>query len=118
MATIKEIAARMQTSKTVSLETFAQTVMKVAAQAPTGHFGLDKVFISHLWQHGNACGLLQGMSLEEFKQRLLEANQADYLTLSQADLPDRLPSDDVISSATPYLNATFHFIRLPRTEWR
>lgn len=119
MATIQEIEERMKTrTPSSSIEAFAQTVRDVAAQAPTGYYGLDKVFISHVWQHGNACGLLHGMNLQEFKQRLLEANQANCLTLSQADLPDRLSRVDVVESSTPYLNAMFHFVRISWTEWR
>lgn len=98
-------------SSALSIEEFAEAVLKAAAASPTGKYGLDKVFISHVWRSYSA---REGsrMSREDFKARLLEANRMNCLTLSRADLPDQLNPDDVRASETPYLNTLFHFIRI------
>jgi hypothetical protein len=95
-----------------NLEEFAGRVLNVANSAPTGRHGLEKVFISHVWKYFKEHGFDNGMSYEDFKQYLLQANRANYLTLSQEDIPGQLPADDIRNSATPYLNATFHYIRV------
>jgi len=100
--------------KAVNLEEFARRVLEVAATAPTGQHGTEKIFISHIWRHFCEHGFAEGMTEAEFKSRLLDANRANYLTLSQEDLPSLVSSDDINASATPYLNATFHYVRIQR----
>jgi hypothetical protein len=47
-----------------------------------------------------------------FKKQLVEANRIGLLNLSRADLIQAMNPDDVAKSATRYLNAVFHFVRL------
>ncbi len=94
------------------VEGFAREVLQVAAETPTGRHGQNKVFISHVWRQWRSLGSGYHISIQEFKERLIEAHRANKLTLSEADLPDQLDRSDVEESVIPYLNARFHFIRL------
>jgi hypothetical protein len=94
------------------LPAFAATVEAAARTCPTGWFGDNKVFIHHVWKQLQAETHLPVHSLEEFKQRLAEANHAGLLRLSRADLVQAMDPTDVRESETRYLDAVFHFIRL------
>ncbi len=48
-----------------------------------------------------------------FRARLVEAHRANLLSLSRADLVSAMTPEKVAASETAYLNATFHFVRLP-----
>lgn len=96
----------------VSLETFAQAVLAAAQATPTGRFGKHKVFISEVWQTLQAQQPTWQLTLEAFKQRLVEANRQRLITLSRADLAYALDPDQVATSEITHLNSTFHFIRL------
>jgi hypothetical protein len=92
---------------------FAATVQAAARTCPTGWFGDNKVFISHVWKQLQAEPHLPVLhSLEEFKQRLGEANHQGLLHLSRADLVQAMDATDVQQSETHYLGAVFHFIRI------
>ncbi|HEX8434019.1 hypothetical protein [Archangium sp.] len=92
------------------LRTFAERVKEAAKASTTGHFGEDKVFISHVWR------ILQkqarGLDERTFKDRLVEANRERLLSLSRADLVEAMDPRDVAASETRYLGASFHFIAL------
>lgn len=92
------------------LEMFANTVKKVARTCPTGRFGGYKVFISHVWDQLRDEPRFARLGLAGFKARLVEANRANLLTLSRADLVQLMDPADVRASETTYLTATFHFI--------
>jgi hypothetical protein len=67
-----------------ALDAFAARALAAAARGAPGRSGAGRVLISHAWTAlGDA-----GLSLESFKQRLLEAHRARLLTLARADLPD------------------------------
>jgi hypothetical protein len=89
---------------------FAQTVRAAAWDCPTGRFGDNKVFISHVWRHLSHEPSFPRLDLAEFKTRLAEANHAGLIRLSRADLVQAMSPVDVQESETPYLNAVFHFI--------
>jgi hypothetical protein len=93
------------------LPAFAATIEAVARACPTGRFGDNKVFIHHVWKQLQSETHLPVRSLEEFKQRLVEANHAGLLHLSRADLVQAMDPADVRQSETRYLDAVFHFIR-------
>ncbi len=95
------------------LKAFAARVLEAARTSPTGQFGMDKVFIAHVWRQFERLGHAQGMTEDEFKQRLLAAHRANELTLSGADRISRMDPEDVRASAVSYLNAEFHFVRIP-----
>lgn len=92
------------------LPAFAATVQAAARTCPTGRFGDNKVFIHHVWKRLQAETHLPVRSLEEFKERLVEANRADLLRLSRADLVQAMDPADVERSETRYLGSLFHFI--------
>lgn len=92
------------------LETFANTVKAVARRSPTGWFGGNKVFISHVWRQLKDEPRFAPLGLTGFKEKLIEANRENRLTLSRADLVQEMDPSDVQQSETAYLNALFHFI--------
>ena len=71
-----------------------------------------KVFISRVWETMQQQHPDLQLSLAEFKQRLVTANQQRLLTLSRADMAYALDANDVAASAINHMNSTFHFIRL------
>jgi hypothetical protein len=90
---------------------FAARVLAAARSSDTGWFGDNKVFISHVWRRLKQAGWPDAADEQEFKRRLLEANQALRLRLSRADLVEAMNPADVAGSATHHLGETFHFIR-------
>jgi hypothetical protein len=92
------------------LAAFANTVLAVARDCPTGRFGGNKVFISHVWQRLAGEPSFAALGPDAFKRQLVEAHRADLLTLSRADLVSVMDPEDVRQSETHYLNATFHFV--------
>jgi hypothetical protein len=98
------------------LPAFANTVRAVARNCQTGRFGDNKVFINHVWRHLAEEPGIAGMDLKAFKERLVQAHQADLLTLTRADLVSVMNPDDVRESETSHLTATFHFIILERGQ--
>jgi len=94
------------------LSAFAARVLEAAKSSPTGHFGANKVFISHVWRLLRDDPAVSTMSLDEFKKRLAEANQARLLDLSRADLVEAMDPEDVRLSEVSHLGASFHFIRV------
>lgn len=96
--------------ETFDLTDFANTVKSAARKCPTGRFGDNKVFISHVWDQLRDEPRFTPLGLGGFKAKLVEANRADLLTLSRADLVQLMDPADVRESETTYLTATFHFI--------
>ncbi|WPB77179.1 hypothetical protein KYC5002_50400 [Archangium violaceum] len=92
------------------LQTFAERVREAAKASTSGHFGEDKIFISHVWRALQ--GQVGDLDEQAFKSRLVEANRARFLSLSRADLVEAMDPADVTDSETRYLGATFHFISL------
>jgi hypothetical protein len=98
------------------LPAFARTVQAAARDCPTGRFGDNKVFISHVWRRLRGEPGFPAMDLPAFKERLTEANNARLLTLSRADLVEVMDAKDVRESQTHYLNAEFHFVLLEKEQ--
>lgn len=73
-----------------------------------GMFGSDRVFIRHLWER-----MGDGISLEDFKARLLEANRSRLLSLARADLVEAMRQEDVRPSEIANGPARFHFVAIP-----
>jgi hypothetical protein len=95
---------------------FANTVKVAARDCPTGRFGDNKVFINHVWRHLAGEPGVSGLDLDTFKQKLVEANRTNLLTLSRADLVSVMNTEDVQESETHYLNAVFHFILIEKEQ--
>jgi hypothetical protein len=98
------------------LSAFAHTVRAVARDCPSGRFGDNKVFISHVWRRLAGEPGFAGMDLTAFKHRLVEANRARLLTLSRADLVAVMDPGDVRDSETHDLNAVFHFVLIEKEQ--
>jgi len=96
------------------LEMFANSVRSEAKRCPSGWFGDNKVFISHVWEQLKSDRPFATLGLDGFKQRLVEANRAGKLTLSRADLVQLMDPADVRDSEVIYLTATFHFVLVER----
>ncbi|MCP3138694.1 hypothetical protein [Pyxidicoccus xibeiensis] len=89
-----------------SIASFAERVLAVARTLPTGRFGQNKVFISHVWkalqpEWGNR---------EAFDVALLEANRTRRLSLTRADLVSAMDPRDVAESEVRSYGASFHFV--------
>jgi len=98
------------------LPAFADTVKAAARDCPTGRFGDNKVFISHVWRQLRDEQPFRSMDLPGFKRRLTEANNARLLTLSRADLVQAMTEADVRESETEYLGGRFHFILVEKEQ--
>ena len=99
-----------QPDETFDLEDFANTVLSVARKALTGRFGDNKVFISHVWRQLADEPRFARLGLDGFKAKLVDANRADLLTLSRADLYQELDPVDLNASEITTPAAVFHFI--------
>ena len=99
------------------LPTFANTVKAAARDCPSeGWFGDNKVFINHVWRRLRDDPGFPPMDLAGFKQRLVQANADNLLTLSRADLVQVMNPADVSESETHHLNAVFHFVLVERDQ--
>lgn len=96
------------------LATFAVTVRAGALRCPSGRFGDNKVFISHVWSCLREETPFRHFDLESFKENLLKAHLAGLLQLERADLVQAMEPADVRESEIAYLNATFHFVLVER----
>lgn len=95
------------------LPAFAATVRALAAKSPSeDRFHDNKVFIAPLWRATQEEPSFPRLSLDEFKERLVEANSQNLLHLSRADLVSAMDPQLVAESEAAHLNATFHFVLL------
>jgi hypothetical protein len=90
---------------------FADRVLTAARTSPTGRFGENKVFISHIFRKLLEEGAIAADS-DAFKDRLVAVHRGGLLSLSRADLVGAMDPRDVASSEASYLGATFHFVRI------
>jgi hypothetical protein len=96
-----------------NLPAFAEQVLNAARRCPAERrFGDNKVFISHIWHELHGQHAADGVDLEAFKRRLIDANRDGLLQLSRADLVEAMDPNDVGESATVFDNAVFHFVRI------
>lgn len=100
----------------LDLASFARMVLDAALQCPTGRFGEDKVFVSHLWRYLQQRG--SSLGVDDFKARLVSANTAGLLSLGRADLVQRMDPQDVSRSEIHAMGAVFHFVIARRGEGR
>ncbi|RKG86098.1 hypothetical protein [Corallococcus terminator] len=101
----KQQPAAMESLPT-NAEAFAERVLNVARASTTGRFGKNKVFISHVWKALKP----DGANREAFDAALLEANRANRLSLSRADLVSVMDPADVAESEVRSTHSTFHFV--------
>jgi hypothetical protein len=94
------------------LPEFARSVKKAAAARAEGWPGSRKAFISHVWDVIRSSEPSWQVSEIEFKCMLAEAHRLGALVLANADLKDRKSIKDLESSAVPYKNTVWHFVRV------
>jgi len=94
------------------LSEFASAVKQAAAARAEGWPGSRKAFISHVWDAIRVGQPSWQVSEIEFKCMLAEAHRAGALVLANADLKDKKSIKDLESSAVPYKNTVWHFVRV------
>jgi hypothetical protein len=94
------------------LPEFARAVKTAAAARAEGWAGSRKAFISHVWDAVRAAQPSWQVSEIEFKCMLAEAHRAGAVVLANADLKDKKSMRDIESSAVPYKNTVWHFVRV------
>lgn len=70
-------------------------------------WGGDRVFIHHAYDHLKEKGMTHGMTLDDFKTKLLEAHRAGQLSLRRADLVEAMHPKDVDDSNLFFKNSRF-----------
>lgn len=80
-----------------------------------GRFG-DKVFISALWRDLQSDPRMGGMTYDQFRKALLDANRMGLLTLARGDVIGAMDPNEVRDSEINDRGATFHFVLHP--GWR
>ena len=90
--------------------TFAERAVQAARQSPGGRFGEGLVFISHAFETFHRSD--PTMSLDAFKQALLDAHRRQELALKGADMPQVLDRSDLSRSEVAYRSSRFCFIRI------
>lgn len=94
------------------LTEFARAVKTAAASRAEGWAGSRKAFISHVWDAIRVGQPAWQVSEIEFKCMLAEAHRLGALVLANADLKDKKSIKDLESSAVPYKNTVWHFVRV------
>ena len=75
-----------------------------------GRYGKENVFVSALWQQLVHSRRLPQLSLDYFKQWLVDANRHQLVALARADLVDDMDARLVEDSEIEDLGETFHFV--------
>jgi hypothetical protein len=87
---------------------FAGAVAAAARTAEAGVFGDRKVFIAAVWRGLRAPWA--ELTLDAFKQRLLDAHRAGHVSLARADLVSAMDPALVADSEAASGDARFHFV--------
>jgi hypothetical protein len=95
-----------------SIERFATAVVDAARQPGVSRFHDDRAFIGSIWEHMRGREPVFDMSLDTFKDRLVQAHRQKLLRMSRADLVQAMDPAEVERSEARYLSATFHFVGL------
>lgn len=80
-----------------------------------GRWGRDKVFISDLYDALKGKPGFAGMSLDDFKGRLIDANRQRRLTLNRVDLPQFADPARMDRSRATHLGSDFHVVTVPES---
>ena len=128
-ATNAQIKRDIQIAQTTATDTavndpaqFAQAVLSVLPQiqeetGPSGRhrgrYGASKVFIAAIWRRLKTDPEFRGVTLDQFKQRLVKANRDRYLSLARADLVGAMDPQEVTQSEISDRGADFHFVLDP-----
>jgi hypothetical protein len=99
-------------SRRPDLKEFARSVKVAAAARAEGWPGGRKAYISHVWQAIRESEPRWGLSEIEFKCMLAEAHRQGAVVLANADLKSKSNLKEIESSAVPYKNSVWHFVRV------
>lgn len=113
---VEKTGQKPPTASTAPLDAFAARVREAARVSPSGWFGDGKVFIGHVWRALRFEPAFRGLDFDSFKARLVEAHNARLIELGRGDLVESMDPVDVRESATPYLNAVYHFVRVEKED--
>ena len=91
---------------------FADAVRRAAAGRAEGWPGNRKAYISHVWAAIRSNEPRWGLSEIEFKCMLAEAHRLGAVVLANADLKNKSNMAELESSAVPYKNTVWHFVRV------
>lgn len=91
---------------------FSRVVKDAALQRAEGWPGSRKAYISHVWDVIRASKPRWELSEIEFKCMLAEAHRLGAIALANADLKDKKSMKELESSAVPYKNTVWHFVRV------
>ena len=94
------------------LNEFARAVKGAASSRAEGWPGSRKAYISHVWQAIRSAEPHWSLSEIEFKCMLAEAHRLGAVVLANADLKDKKNMAEIESSAVPYKNTVWHFVRV------
>jgi hypothetical protein len=95
-----------------TLADFAAAVRAAARSPNVTRFHDDRAFIGSIWEQMHERNLLRDMTLDEFKQRLIQAHRDGLLRITRADLVSAMDPEEVERSEARYQDATFHFVAL------
>jgi hypothetical protein len=91
---------------------FSRAVKDAASQRAEGWPGSRKAYISQVWDAIRAAKPRWELSEIEFKCMLAEAHRLGAIALANADLKDKKSIKELESSAVPYKNTVWHFVRV------
>ena len=91
---------------------FSRAVKDAASQRAEGWPGSRKAYISQVWDVIRAAKPRWELSEIEFKCMLAEAHRLGAIALANADLKDKKSIKELESSAVPYKNTVWHFVRV------
>jgi hypothetical protein len=91
---------------------FSRVVKDAASKRAEGWPGSRKAYISHVWDVIRAAKPRWELSEIEFKCMLAEAHRLGAIALANADLKDKKSMKELESSAVPYKNTVWHFVRV------
>jgi hypothetical protein len=89
---------------------FAHDVLRAVETTHDGWFGDRKVFVSAVWHELCRSPVWSGLSLDEFKVRLVAAHRAGALVLARADFVAAMDPELVAASEIVAEGASFHFL--------
>ncbi len=97
-----------------ALLAFAYRVLSVARSMPSGRVGDRLVLIGPLWETLRRDASFLGLGRSDFRQRLIEADQARLLDLEPVPAFEDLDPDLLRDSETLRAGGTVHAVALPR----
>ncbi|MFA5951832.1 MAG: hypothetical protein WC807_16270 [Hyphomicrobium sp.] len=94
------------------LSEFSRAVKRAASARAEGWPGSRKAYISKVWDAIRSAEPRWELSEIEFKCMLAEAHRLGAVVLANADLKDKKSMQELESSAVPYKNTVWHFVRV------